>query len=742
VSTTAAQNTLTYQSRLDHLRQSKERHTRIKQQIIGAMDYDDWAVIPPPEEVRDVVKVMGPSGEPITDILIKGLELESNHECGGYFGAAIAGRNYRRLLDIHPVYIDPYGSLAGGYMMSFFSTRQPHWNPDLNYDHLVPEQEKYGLVTGIGGVQHLSHDLSIGLELGWRGLLQKIEKYRTVNGSTELYEGLEHVILGMQNLIRRHAEQARRLAAEQDSEQLKQNLFEMAEINERLIENPPLGFREACQWILWYQMAARMYNNSGALGRLDLFLYPYYRRDSEAGNLSDEEAIFHIAQNLLRVSDYIQVGGYDREGRDNSNAVSYLILEAVDRLKIPANVAVAVGRGIDRGLMIRGVEILFEDKLGIPKFVGLDSLYRDYTKNGYSIEEARGRIYNGCHWFAHPGREYGMNDLVKLNFARVFDVALREMLDDSEIQPGMAELWSRFETHLERAVEVLAEGLDFHLQHMHEVFPELVMDLLCHGPIEKGMDVSQPGAVDYLNLCIDGSALATAADSFAALQRRIEEEKRLSWQELLRHLDSNWSGPDGAKVRAMMKNVPRYGYGGSKGDEYAVRIVQAFTRIVTQRPTPEGHRMIPGLFSWASTLSMGRNLGATPNGRGAAEPISFGSNPDPGFRKDGALTALAEAVAAVQPGWGNPAPLQIEVDPSFSKEEGGVEKICAVLETHFELGGTEININILDKEKVLAAHKDPSKYPDLVVRVTGFSAYFASLSPEMREVVVRRIVSS
>jgi len=335
-----------------------------------------------------------------------------------------------------------------------------------------------------------------------------------------------------------------------------------------------------------------------------------------------------------------------------------------------------------------------------------------------------------------------MNDLVKLNFARVFDVALREMLDDSEIQPGMAELWSRFETHLERAVEVLAEGLDFHLQHMHEVFPELVMDLLCHGPIEKGMDVSQPGAVDYLNLCIDGSALATAADSFAALQRRIEEEKRLSWQELLRHLDSNWSGPDGAKVRAMMKNVPRYGYGGSKGDEYAVRIVQAFTRIVTQRPTPEGHRMIPGLFSWASTLSMGRNLGATPNGRGAAEPISFGSNPDPGFRKDGALTALAEAVAAVQPGWGNPAPLQIEVDPSFSKEEGGVEKICAVLETHFELGGTEININILDKEKVLAAHKDPSKYPDLVVRVTGFSAYFASLSPEMREVVVRRIVSS
>jgi formate C-acetyltransferase len=485
-----------------------------------------------------------------------------------------------------------------------------------------------------------------------------------------------------------------------------------------------------------------MYDGSGSLGRLDLYLYPYYRNDLEEGRLTDEEAIFHIAQNLLRVSDYIQLGGYDEQGKDNTNPVSFLVLEAVHQMKIPANVAVAVGRGIDRALMKRGVEILFEDKLGIPKFLGLDPLHRDFLKNGYSLEVARNRIYNGCHWFAVPGREYGMNDLIKLNFAKVFDVALREMLSDSAVEPSLAELWNRFEKHLRRAVDLLAEGLDFHMEHMYEVFPELVLDLLCYGPIEKGLDVSQPGALEYVNLCIDGSALATTADSFAALEQRIEEEERISWQELLQQLDSDWSAPEGPKVRAMMKKVPHYGYGGSKGDEYAVRIVQTFTRIVSEKPTPKGHKMIPGLFSWASTLSMGKKLGATPNGRRAGEPISFGSNPDPGFRKDGALTALAEAVAAVQPAWGNPAPLQIEVDPGFSKDEGGIEKICTLMETHFELGGTEININILDKERVLAAHKDPSKYPDLVVRVTGFSAYFASLSPEMREVVVKRIVTS
>jgi formate C-acetyltransferase len=744
MATRLAEATLTYRQRLEHLQETKRIHTRTKQQIIGAMDYDDWAVIPPPEEMRNVATLIGPSGEPITDILFKGLEMESNHPSGGFFGSGLVGRNYRRLLEFHPVYIDPYGSLAGGYMVNFFSTRQPHWNPELRYDHLEPEQEMYGLVTGIGGVQHLAQDLSIGLNLGWKGLLEKINKYRTNNGpeKKDFYDGLEDVVLGMQNLIRRHAEEAHRLAADQDNEQLRQNLHEMAEINDWLVDNTPRTFREACQWILWYQMAARMYDGSGSLGRLDLYLYPYYRKDVEEGRLTDQEAIFHVAQNLLRVSDYIQLGGYDERGKDNTNPVSLLVLEAAHQLRIPANIAVAVGQGIDRALLKRGVEILFEDKLGIPKFLGLDPLYRDYMKNGYSIEEARSRIYNGCHWFAIPGREYGMNDLIKLNFAKVFDVALREMLSDSAVKPSLAELWKRFEKHLGRAVDVLAEGLDFHMEHMHEVFPELVLDLLCYGPIEKGRDVSQSGTLDYVNLCIDGSALATTADSFAALEQRIEEEKRTSWQELLQQLDSDWSAPEGPKVRAMMKNVPHYGFGGSKGDAYAVRIVQTFARIVEEKPTPKGHKMIPGLFSWASTLSMGKKLGATPNGRRAGEPISFGSNPDPGFRKDGALTALAEAVAAVQPGWGNPAPLQIEVDPGFSKEEGGIDKICTLMETHFELGGTVININILDKEKVLAAHRDPSKYPDLVVRVTGFSAYFASLSPEMREVVVKRIVTS
>jgi formate C-acetyltransferase len=190
-----------------------------------------------------------------------------------------------------------------------------------------------------------------------------------------------------------------------------------------------------------------------------------------------------------------------------------------------------------------------------------------------------------------------------------------------------------------------------------------------------------------------------------------------------------------------MRSIPRYGSGGSLADDYALRISRLFTHLVKERPTPEGHNLIPGLFSWANTIPMGQELGATPNGRHAGAPISHGSNPDPGFRRDGAPTAMAVAIASVQPGWGNTAPMQLELDPGISGEEGGVEVVCDLIRTHFDLGGTQINLNVMDRAQILEAHEDPSRYPDLIVRVTGFSAYFGSLSKEFRQLVVDRIIA-
>jgi formate C-acetyltransferase len=190
----------------------------------------------------------------------------------------------------------------------------------------------------------------------------------------------------------------------------------------------------------------------------------------------------------------------------------------------------------------------------------------------------------------------------------------------------------------------------------------------------------------------------------------------------------------------MLKSVPQYGAGGTIADRYAKYISELYTGLMRSTPTKLGFTVIPGLFSHGDVYGRGRNLGATPNGRYAGAEISHSADPDPGFLPGGgtAPTAKANAVAGVQCGYGNSVPLQVDIDARLAKEMGGIENIKALIRAHNKMGGTLININVVSKEKILEAHADPDKYPDLVVRVTGYSAFFKSLSAEYRQQVVDR----
>jgi formate C-acetyltransferase len=730
-----------YDQRLEVLLETKMKQTREKQQLLGYMDVDDHGRILPPPELREIIELKGLSGEMVKEAKLNNFEPKSNHPSGGFFGPKACGENFGRFLEVHPVYIDPMSSIAGGYMAYFTSYIDPTWNPDYDCSELKRELDEYGVFyVPFPGYQHFCQDMAIGFNLGWGGILEKIRKYRKVNPeSQDLYVGLENVVLGIQNWISRTAKKAREMAQGEKDSVIKRNLEEMAEINERLIVEPPETFREAVQWSAWYQMVARAYNGSGSMGQLDVLLYPYYEKDMAHGILTDEEATFHIACLLLNDSQYYQLGGPDINGKDQTNRLSFLFLEAIHQLKIPTNIAVSVYEGIDPKLVHRSLEIMFQDKSGTPKFMGNTPLIDGFIKNGYPLELARQRTYSGCHWLAIPGKEYTLNDQIKVNFVALFDHALRSMMNDFTIKPCVMELWRRFENGLRHAIGVIAKAVDFQIEYMPRVFPELALDLLCYGPIEKGLDASG-GGLEYCNIGVDGSSIATAADSFAAVEQRIEKEHQITWKELMKALDNDFKNSE--DVRLMLRSVPRFGRGGTSADKWAIKISRTFTRLVKEKPTPKGYNMIPGLFSWALQVPMGRNIGATPNGRHAHEPISQGANPEPGFINGlSAPTALATAVASVQCGYGNTAPWQFDIDPAIVKAEGGIDKVEALIRGHFKLGGTLINMNVLDKKKILEANKNPSKYPDLVVRVTGFSAYFASLSPELRQLVVDRIVA-
>ena len=717
---------LTYNDRIELLREKKLQQTQAKLQAVGYINEDDYGMVLPPN---------GFDWKPT-----------ATHRSGSWHGVRAWAENFRSLMEHHPVYVDPLDAMAGRCMF-FLNRMRPedhYWPEDFDYSHLKPEQVLYGLIHGIGSDAHFSPDLRIGLEHGWGGLLENIENARAAFGETidgekaEFYDAEAATVLGVQNFIRRTVEYIESLIETEEQPELFRNLIEMAQVNRHLIEQPPETFREACQWIVWFNIASRTYDRDGAGGQLDVLLWPYFEKDIEQGRLDHETAIFYLACLLINDPQYYQLGGPDSQGVDQTNTLSYLILEAAHRLQVSCNLTIRVHDTMDEQFFLQGVRHLLKDRKSWPRFSGDKALVEGFMKNGYSAELARQRIAVGCSWMAIPGQEYTLNDLVKINVAKVFEVAFREMIIETS-NHSLDELWARFEEHLRRAVLCTARGIDFHLDHQYRNEPELMLNLLCHGPIERGVDVTN-GGVDHYNMCVDGSGLATVADSFAAVEQRVVREKKIIWTELADQLENNYRLPDGERVRLMMKASGRYGQGGSLGDHWACRVSECLTRLVKASPTPGGRNLIPGWFSWADTVRLGKMVGATPDGRYAAEPISHGANPNPGFRDDAAATAMIRAIAEIQPGYGNTAPVQLELDPGIVSTDDAVEKVASLIRTHFDLGGTLFNVNIVDAEKIHAAHNNPSLYPDLVVRVTGFTAYFANLSPDFRQLVVDRIL--
>ena len=709
-----------YPSRMARLTARKIEQTKAKLAKLGVRDEDDYGLVLPPASFKADLPVRDATGQ--------------------WSGPGSWAANFRWLMENHPCYIDPDDAIAGRWMFMLSRMRQGYLlhrsNFAFDYSHLEPLQKKYDITPGIGKDAHFAPDYRIGLDLGWGGLLEKVRASRLRNGADAyaraLLEAEEQAILGVMAWTRRLAAAADDRAMTEDDPVRHANLEEMARVCYRVAEAPPATFREVVQWIAIFNMASRTYNRDGAGGQLDELLRPFWERDKAAGILTDEDAEFYVFCLLLNDPHYYQIGGPDAEGRDQTSRMSYIILEAAAKLKSSCNLTIRVWDGMDRGLFRRGVEILLANRLGYPRFSGDKALVEGFMKNGYSAALARARIAVGCNWMSLPGLEYTLNDVVKINVAKVFEVAFQE-------SDTLEELEANYVKHFRAAVDTTARGIDFHLAHQYLNEPELMLNLLSHGPIEKGMDVSHGGAT-YYNMAIDGAGLAVVADSFGAIEERVANEKAVSFADLKAAVAANFEGEEGKRIRSLMQGAGRYGAGGTAADRWAVKLTEILDAEIAGHTTPDGFKLIPGWFSWADTIRFGKAVGATPNGRLAGEPISHGANPLPGFRKDGALTAMAAAIASVQPGYGNTAPWQLEVDIGLANDAGAVEKIMALIEGHFALGGTLVNINVVDAKKILEAHKDPSKHPDLIVRVTGFTAYFNSLSPEFRELVVRRLV--
>ena len=709
----------TYENRIKLIRERKLDQTDEKVKL-GGLNQDDYGIVVPPDYFD--------------------FKYNPNHSNGKFYGYSGWTENYTRLLNEMPLYCDPLDAFVGRGFFFLIWLQGFSWNPAYPYDDLKVLHERYNIISGIGRDHHFNPDIEMGFKLGWGGILEKLKHYRSKNSEEtyEFYDSEIKVVNAISSFLRRTGYQLAELALIEKNPQLSANLKEMSRINIKLAVEPPETFREAIQWMCHFSMFSRLYNRGSAGGQLDQMILPYYKRDIANGTINDEDAKFYLACLFFNDSRYYQLGGPDENNKDTINHLSYLILEAANMVNIACNITIRVHEKMDPVFMKKAVTYLFTNKNGWPRFSGDKALVEGFMRCGYSRDLARKRLASGCSWMSIPGMEYTLNDVVKINIAKVFEVAYDEMFESGE--PSMDRLYELFKKHLKIAVKATADGIAFHLKYQDQNEPELILNLLSHGPIEKGLDASK-GAT-FFNMCVDGSGLGTVADSFAACEQRVVKEKRLTFKELNQYTKNDFVGTQGEYIRQMLQNSERYGGGNTLGDAWAVKLTGLYSSLVRHANKEHpGLNYIPGWFSWANTIEFGKNVGATPNGRKAMEAINHGANPHPGFRRDGAVTAMANSIAAIQPGYGNTAPVQLELDPMLGNTPESIDKLVSMIRTLLNTGNTLLNINIIDEKKILEAHEDPSKYPDLVVRVTGFTAYFSMLSKDFRQLVVDRILS-
>ena len=711
-----------YARRINRLHHDKMAMNELKVKLIGRgkMDFDDWGFIHYPDFT---------------------FTAESDRKDGIICGSMPIGRTLRKFFNEMPRYINKNSALGGAWVGAVTNYVPIRMAPEDFPTELEPLWKEYDTHPGFGGMNHCAPDMNIGFELGWGGLLKKIRYYREFNHpqNTSFYDGEEQVVLGVQEWIAALAVECKKMAlAETDPDDL-QNLLDIAEMNGWLVDNPPRTLREACQFIAHFQTLDRTYFLGGALQQLDELLRPFYERDVKAGILSDEQAVWYVAGIFFNDTHYSQIAGLTPDGTgDMTSRMSFIILDAMHLLHIPVNLALRVHDNVNKDLLRRSIEYILEDSSGVDFSLNV-GCEQGYARNGFPIELARQRAKVGCNWTALPGREYPLQDVTRANLGFAFSHALEDIRLGEHT---MEALFDRFCHHTKVIVESIKSGYDRHYEVVGRNTPEVCYNLFMHGPVERGLNCSQ-GGVDILNFNIDGVALATAADSFAAIEQRSVEEQRITWGRLFEVLDSNYE--DAEDIRLMMKNIKRFGCPDSLAEKWALRIRDCFVTACKCSGTPKHHLpILPGMFSHGTIRELGRNLKATPNGRRNGESISHSNEPDPGFARglDTFSPSLkATAVALAQPGYGNSAPLHLDIDSEMLSKEGGAEALIALIHTHNHMGGTLINLNCLTKEKLMQAHENPDKYPDLVIRVTGYSAFFASLSKEYRQQIIDRFLS-
>jgi len=616
---------------------------------------------------------------------------------------------------------------------------------------------------------HICPDTVRWLRYGPAGLREIAKRTQAARPENRgFYEGLIIVLEGASLFMRRYAELAREMAGNAES---PQELLEIARVCDKLAENPPETYREAVQasWFLYVILQMESNASSFSPGRMDQYLYPFYKKDVESGAISEEDALEITECLFLKFNQIVYlrssgsakyfagfpigfnvaVGGQDANGANAENDLSFLFLRAQEHLLLPQpNLSARVFEGSGEHFLTRCAQVIGKGS-GMPQIFNDEAVVPALEKKGISEEDARNYAIVGCVELTTMGNNLGWSDAAMFNLVKALELALNDgkcTLTGRQMGAHTGTI-EDFETY-EDVLNALDKQVDFFFERMirccevvekahAELLPSPFLSCVIDDCMERGIDVTAGGA--HYNLSgIQAIQCANVADSLAALKTLVYDEKIVGRRELHEALVANFENAELLRLRLLNK-APKYGNDVEWVDAIAFDWAKKFADRLSRYTNARGGPCQMGLYTVSAHVPMGQNVGATPDGRKAKEPLADGGMSPVYGRDSHGPTAVLKSVARVKSEYGsNGTLLNMKFLPSLFKNEIGVRKFVRLIKAFIRLKIIHVQFNVVNREDLIAAQKHPELYRSLTIRVAGYTAYFTELAPDLQQEIIER----
>ncbi len=646
---------------------------------------------------------------------------------------------------------------------------------------LIAGKFAFFILTELAGISHATINypylLSVGFEDIAEMAVKKIEEHDSGDkedpaalSKCTFYKAAKLVSEAMIRFGRRYSEKARALAMSEADERRRDELLLLAQICDRVPAKPPRTFYEALQFIWFTQIALHQenYEQGISLGRMDQYLLPLYQKDLREGNLDYEQAVELVQCLWIKTSELVplfssavttffgglptnqavSVGGIDRAGENATNELSHLLLDATHRIRVrQPNFHVRFHRH---------TPVEFRDKVsevmkaggGILALVNDEVIVPTLVHRGVSLEDARDYAITGCVEPTSAGRTFGSTDAALFNLAICLELALtngksRILQEETGVRSGDPLKF----TSMDELVEAFRKQVAYFVKHMvvgcnclgivhREIKPTPLLSLCIQGCFERGKDITL-GSAKYNFTGMQAVGIADVADSLAAIDKLVFGEKAITMEELLRALEGNFEGEE--RLRQMLLyRASKYGIDDDSVDRYAQVATRIYNDEVERYTNTRGGRFSPGIYPMNTHNGFGLFIGALPSGRLAQTSLVDGVSPGHGNDVKGPTAAMKSVAKIDHHLFANGISYNMKFTPRALGGEGGTRGLSALIKTYFDLGGMHVQFNVVDRETLLDAQRNPEKHRDLLVRIAGFSAHFTELSKEVQDEIIER----